>query len=175
MSQSERQGPVPFTVLCMDMRRIVAVLVEEAEQQIQDQMWTLTPSERALAREAETGLRDAVGPSHVQGSLPQIKRLEHLRETLAALAITLARTHGRLAWFLSGALNALEPVLRWRALSVDGGATFGTVLPSAEEYTEAEEAVRLLQDALSRIAAETVELGRELGCGEGRAEGLGHS
>ncbi|MFE7935409.1 hypothetical protein ACFU6S_43125 [Streptomyces sp. NPDC057456] len=29
--------------------------------------------------------------------MPQIKRLEHLRETLAVLAISLARTHGHLA------------------------------------------------------------------------------
>ncbi|GAB1333220.1 hypothetical protein [Streptomyces sennicomposti] len=143
----------------MDMRRIVAVLVEEAEQQIQDRVWSLTLSERALARETEAGLRDAVGPPNVQEALPQIKRLEHLRETLAVLAISLARTHGRLAWFLSGALNALEPVLRWRALPADHGATFGTVLPSPEEYTEAEDAVRRLQEALAQITAEVVDLG----------------
>jgi hypothetical protein len=84
--------------------------------------------------------------------LPQIKRLEHLRETLAVLAISLARTHGRLAWFLSGTLNALEPVLRWRALPADRGGTFGTVSPNPEEYTEAEE-VRRLQDAqISRVS-----------------------
>ncbi len=54
--------------------------------------------------------------------------------------------------FLSGALNALEPVLRWRALPAERGGTFGTVSPSPEEYTEAEEAVRRLQDALARIS-----------------------
>ncbi|RZU21780.1 hypothetical protein [Streptomyces sp. BK239] len=89
----------------MDMRRIVAVLIEEAEQQIQDQVWKLEPSDRALALDTEAGLRDVVGPPNVQEDLPQIKRLEHLRETLAVLAISLARTHGRLAWFLSGALT----------------------------------------------------------------------
>jgi hypothetical protein len=143
----------------MDMRRIVAVLVEDAEQQIQDQVWKLAPSDRALALEAEAGLRDVVGPPDVQEALPQIKRLEHLRETLAVLAIALARTHGRLAWFLSGALNALEPVLRWRALPSDRGGTFGTVLPSPEDYTEAEDAVRRLQDALAQITAEPLDLG----------------
>ncbi|MFF9063206.1 hypothetical protein ACIRPQ_21270 [Streptomyces sp. NPDC101213] len=143
----------------MDMRRIVAVLVEEAEQQIQDQVWKLAPSDRALALETEAGLRKVVGPPDVQETLPQIKRLEHLRETLAVLAISLARTHGRLAWFLSGALHALEPVLRWRSLPADRGGAFGTVLPSPEEYTEAEETVRRLQDALERIAAEPVDLG----------------
>jgi hypothetical protein len=144
----------------MDMRRIIAVLTEEAERQVQDQVWKMAPGERALAHEAEAGLRDAVGPPEVQEALPDIERLEHLRETLAVLAISLARTHGRLAWFLSGALNALEPVLRWRALPADGGGTFGTVLPSPEEYTEAEDAVRRLQEALARIAAEEIDLGR---------------
>ncbi|MEU6546483.1 hypothetical protein [Streptomyces sp. NPDC046859] len=143
----------------MDMRRIVAVLAEEAEQQIHGQVWRLDPSDRALALDTEAGLRDAVGPPNVQEDLPQIKRLEHLRETLAVLAISLARTHGRLAWFLSGALNALEPVLRWRAMPADHGGSFGTLLPRPEEYTEAEDAVRRLQDALAVIVAETVDLG----------------
>ncbi|MDX2591406.1 hypothetical protein PV343_03755 [Streptomyces sp. WI03-4A] len=91
--------------------------------------------------------------------MPQIKRLEHLRETLAVLAIALARTHGRLAWFISGALNALEPVLRWRVLPSEHGGTFGTVLPSPEEYAEAEDAVRQLQEALAQITAESVDPG----------------
>lgn len=137
----------------MDMRRIVAVLAEEAEQQIQDQVWELAPSDRALAHETEAGLRKVVGPPDLQEALPQIDRLEHLRETLAVLAISLARTHGRLAWFLSGAINALEPVLRWRALPADRGGTFGTVLANPEDYAKAEEAVRRLQDGLAQIAA----------------------
>ncbi|WP_228988904.1 hypothetical protein [Streptomyces sp. DH8] len=138
----------------MDTRRIVALLVEEAEQLIQDQVWKLEPGDRALALEAATGLRDAIRPADAQEALPQVDRLAHLRETLAVLAIALARTHGRMAWFLSGALHALEPVLRWRALSADGGGTFGTVLPTPEEYVEAEDAVRRLQDALAKIATE---------------------
>ncbi|MCW2904536.1 MAG: hypothetical protein JWO67_6801 [Streptosporangiaceae bacterium] len=32
-----------------------------------------------------------------------------------------------------------------------GGGTFGTVLPSPEEYTEAEDAVRRLQEVLALI------------------------
>jgi hypothetical protein len=139
----------------MDMRRIVAVLAEEAEQQIRDRTWELTAGDRALALKAESDMRDVVGPPGIQEALPRIDRLEHLRETLAVLAISLARTHGRMAWFLSGAINALEPVLRWRALSADRGGTFGTVLASPEEYTEAEDAVRRLQDVLARIAAES--------------------
>ncbi|MER6186467.1 hypothetical protein [Streptomyces sp. NPDC001652] len=135
----------------MDMRRTVAVLAEEAGRQLKDHVWEVSPRDRALALDTEAGLRDAVRPPDAQEALPQIERLEHLRETLAVMAISLARTHGRLAWFLSGALNALEPVLRWRALPADHGGTFGTVLPSPEEYTEAEDAVRRLQDALAQI------------------------
>ncbi|MFJ8657160.1 hypothetical protein ACIRNU_32990 [Streptomyces rochei] len=139
------------------MRRIIAVLAEEAEQLIRDQVWKLTPKDHALARKTATGLREAVGPPDIQEALPPIDRLEHLRETLAVLAISLARTHGRLAWFLSGALNALEPVLRWRALPSDLGGTFGTVLPSPEEYTEAEDAIRRLHDALADITTTLVD------------------
>lgn len=135
----------------MDMRRVVAVLAEEAEQQIHDQVWVLKPHDHALALEAQTGLRKAVGVPKVQEALPQIDRLEHLRESLAVLALCLARTHGRLAWFFSGAIEALEPVLRWRALSADRGGTFGTVPASPEEYVEAEGAVRRLQDVLALI------------------------
>ncbi|MER6036095.1 hypothetical protein ABT133_19620 [Streptomyces sp. NPDC001835] len=137
----------------MDMRRVVAVLAEEAMQQLQDRLWKLAASDRALASQTEARLRNVVGPANSQEALPQIDRLEHLREALAVLAISLARTHGRMAWFLSGALNALEPVLRWRALPAEGGGTFGTVLAGPEEYTEAEEAVRQLQDTLARITA----------------------
>ncbi|OEJ30111.1 hypothetical protein [Streptomyces subrutilus] len=117
----------------MDMRRIVAVLAEEADQQIRDGVCDLAPDDRALAREAEAGLRDAVGPPDTQETLPPIDRLELLRETLAVLAMALARTHGRLAWFLSGAIHALEPVLRWRALPAGQGGTFGTVLPTPDD------------------------------------------
>ncbi|MEU5664428.1 hypothetical protein [Streptomyces longwoodensis] len=141
------------------MRTIVAALTEEAGPQMEDHVWNLEPSDRALAGETEAGLRDIVGPPDVQEYLPQIKRLEHLREVLAVLAISLARTHGRLACFLSSALDALEPVLRWRALPADRGGSFGTVLPSPEEYAEAEDAVRLLQDALAAITADMVDLG----------------
>lgn len=139
------------------MRRIIAVLAEEAEQQINDQVWELTPSERELARRAETGLREAVGVPDAQEALSPIDRLERLRETLAVLAVSLARTHGPLAWFLSGAIDALEPVLRWRALPAERGGSFGTVLPSPEKYTEAEDAVRQLQDALAQITAKAVD------------------
>lgn len=112
------------------------VLAEEAERQIRDQVWVLATGERVLVRDTVAGLRKVVGPSGVQGALPQIERLERLREVLAVLAISLARTHGRLAWFLSGAISALEPVLRWRALAAGSGGSFGTVLAGGEEYAE---------------------------------------
>jgi hypothetical protein len=136
----------------MDMRGAVAALAEEAEQLIRDQVWEVAPGDRTLASHTQAGLREVVGQADVQRALPKIKRLEHLRESLAVLAISLARTHGRLAWFLSGALSTLEPVLHWRALPADREGAFGTILPSSEQYTEAEDAVRLLQDALAQIS-----------------------
>ncbi|WP_179200264.1 hypothetical protein [Streptomyces sp. NRRL B-24085] len=99
------------------------MLAEEADQQIHDQVWRLDPSDRQLALETEARLRDVIGTQDVQEALPQqIKRLEHLRETLVVLAIYLARTHGRLAWFLSGALELMGGIgvgLRDGAESVD--------------------------------------------------------
>ncbi|WP_243437664.1 hypothetical protein [Streptomyces sp. FH025] len=137
----------------MDMQTAVARLAEEAEQQIRDHLWELTPGDRGLAVQVETGLREAVGPPDVQEVLPAKDRLEHLREVLAVLAIALARTHGRLAWFLSSALTVLEPVLRWRALPAEDDHAFGTVPPAPGQYTEAEDAVRRLQTTLARITA----------------------
>ncbi|UXY36635.1 hypothetical protein [Streptomyces albidocamelliae] len=114
---------------------------------------------RAVLGSAEAHASSPFFWNDQQEDSSQIKRLEHLRETLAVLAISLARTHGRLAWFVSGALNALDPVLRWRAMPADRGGSFGTVLPSPEEYKEAEDAVRRLPDALAVITAEPVDLG----------------
>ncbi|MFB7125425.1 MULTISPECIES: hypothetical protein [Kitasatospora] len=136
----------------MDMRTAIARLTEEAEQQIHERVWEPSAGERDLAIRVEGGLREAIGPANVQEVLPEQNRLEHLREVLAVIAIALAGTHGRLAWFLSGAITALEPVLRWRALPADDHA-FGTVPPAPEQYTEAEDAVRRLQAALARITA----------------------
>ncbi|MGW2376330.1 MULTISPECIES: hypothetical protein [Kitasatospora] len=133
------------------MQTTVASLAEEAERQIRDGVWELTPSDRSLALQAEAGLREAVGSPDTQELRSEKDRLERLREVLAVLAIALARTHGRLAWFLSGAITALEPVLHWRALDADHGSTFGTVPASPEQYTDAETAVRHLQDTLTRI------------------------
>ncbi|MFB7908344.1 hypothetical protein ACFC1T_18095 [Kitasatospora sp. NPDC056076] len=90
----------------------MAELVEEAGQQDREKVWELSAGDLALACEVETGLRAAVGPPEIQAALPQIDRLERLRESLAVLAIAIARTHGRLVWFLSGVARALEPVLR---------------------------------------------------------------
>ncbi|MFB6808290.1 hypothetical protein [Streptomyces sp. NPDC056387] len=84
-------------------------------------------------------------------ALPAVERLAHLREALAVLAVALAGVHGRLAWFLGAATTALTPVLHWRALPNDHGATFGAVLPTPEQYTDAEEAIRRLHETLTHI------------------------
>ncbi|RSS85678.1 hypothetical protein EF919_37830, partial [Streptomyces sp. WAC02707] len=57
-----------------------------------------------------------------------------------------------LAWFLGAAATALAPVLHWRALPAENGPTFGAVPPSPEQYVEAEDAVRRLQNALTSIS-----------------------
>ncbi|GLW71003.1 hypothetical protein Kpho02_33020 [Kitasatospora phosalacinea] len=80
------------------------------------------------------GLRAAVRPPEIQEALLQTARLEQLRESLAVVAATVARTHGRLAWFLAGAVGALQPVLRWRVPPADGGRSFATVVARPAEH-----------------------------------------
>ncbi|MFF9477169.1 hypothetical protein ACF1E9_31730 [Streptomyces roseolus] len=137
----------------MDMRTLVDELVGEAERLIRDQVWVLNPTDRTVAAKAATALDAAVGPSQIQETLPPMERLEHLREALAAVAIALARVHGHTAWFLGAAATALTPVLHWRALESEDRSAFGTVTPTLQQYTEAEEAVRRLQKTLAGIAS----------------------
>ncbi|MFF4368256.1 hypothetical protein [Streptomyces sp. NPDC001594] len=136
----------------MDMRTSIEQLIVEAEQQIHDQVWAPTSADRALAAKAAADLQTAIGTPHAQEALCEVDRLERLRGGLAVLAISLARVHGRLAWFLGAAVTALTPVLHWRALSPEGGPAFGTVHAEARQYADAEDAIRLLQDTLSRIS-----------------------
>ncbi|MHC6624593.1 hypothetical protein ACYTFC_00540 [Streptomyces globosus] len=137
----------------MDVQSAVAGLVSEAEQQVEDAVWDLTPADRALARGAAAGLEEAVGVPPAADPPPDIERLAHLREALAALAIALARTHGRLAWFLAACIEALTPVLHWRTLPPGDGPDFDTVQPAREQLADAEDAVRRLAAVLARIGA----------------------
>ncbi|MEU3723653.1 hypothetical protein [Streptomyces sp. NPDC031705] len=133
------------------MGKIIEDLAEEAERQIRDQAWELSPTDRTVAAKAAADLHAAVGTPQSRQGLPEVDRLEHLREALAAVAIALAHVHGRLAWFLGAAATALTPVLHWRALPAGGGPTFGAVQPTLQEYTEAEDAIRRLQRTLASI------------------------
>ncbi|MEU7067212.1 hypothetical protein [Streptomyces sp. NPDC046161] len=135
----------------MGMGEIIEELTEEAERQIRDQAWDLSPADRSVAAKAAADLDAAVGIPQSQQALTEIGRLEHLREALAVLAIALAHVHGRLAWFLGAAATALTPVLHWRALPAGDGPTFGAVQPTLQEYTEAEDAIRRLQRTLASI------------------------
>lgn len=137
----------------MGVQAAVGALIEEVEQQLHEQVWDLTPGDRDLAFATATGLHEAVGPVGVQEVLSDLERLAHLREVLAALAITLARTHGRLAWFLAACIEALSPVLHWRALPSGGGRNFDTTHPTPGQFAEAEGAVRQLAAVLLRVAA----------------------
>ncbi|MFE9138871.1 hypothetical protein [Streptomyces sp. NPDC007355] len=145
----------------MDIRRAVEELVEEAEQQIHDYMWVLTPADRTVAAKAAASLHAIVDTAHSQQTLSEVVRLEHLREALAVLAIALAHVHGRLAWFLGAAATALTPVLQWRTLPADHLA-LGAAPPPLQQYTQAEDAVRRLHDTLASIATTGhIRLGRE--------------
>ncbi|MFJ8628436.1 hypothetical protein ACIRD3_37135 [Kitasatospora sp. NPDC093550] len=124
----------------------------EAELQLTDGTWQLTATDSALAQETAQTLAAAVGPAEEHEALPRIERLAALREALAALALAVARTHGPLAWFLADASSRLAPVLHWRALDAPGGRSFGTVLPAEDELADAEAAIRLLTDALTRTS-----------------------
>ncbi|OKJ48662.1 hypothetical protein AMK27_38310 [Streptomyces sp. CB02009] len=128
----------------------VAELAAEAERQTATGRWDLSTASTALARATATQLAGFVGPLDIQEALPGIERLERLREALAVVAIGTARTHGQLAWFLARANIALTPVLRWRALTADREHAFGTVVPTPQEFTDAENAVRHLQSVLAR-------------------------
>ncbi|MEU2119550.1 hypothetical protein ABZ567_28815 [Streptomyces sp. NPDC016459] len=136
----------------MDIRGAIEELAEEAEGQIRDHTWVLTPADRSVAAKAASDLDAIVGTLDSQEALSEVERLAHLREALAAVAIALAHVHGRLAWFLGAAATALTPVLHWRALPAEHGPTFGAVPPTLEQYTEAEDAVRRLHSTLANIA-----------------------
>ena len=135
-----------------DMRTDIEELVEEAERLLRDRTWVPTPADRTVASKAAADLRAVVGTAQFQQALPSVDRLERLREALAAVAIGLAHVHGRLAWFLGAAATALTPVLHWRAMPAQDGRTFGAVPPTPQQYSDAEDAFRLLQSSLATIA-----------------------
>ncbi|MGW2539700.1 hypothetical protein ACWC5I_02195 [Kitasatospora sp. NPDC001574] len=103
----------------MTMSPTIADLTQEAESQIAEGVWEVDRHDRALARGAADGLARAIKDPVGAAALPVAERLEALREALAVLAITLSRTHGRLAWFLAAASTALSPVLHWRSLPAE--------------------------------------------------------
>ncbi|GAA2815613.1 hypothetical protein ACFQ0M_00115 [Kitasatospora aburaviensis] len=136
----------------MGMRKAVDQVVHEAELQLTDGTWELIVTDSNLARQTAAALDAAVGPIDAHQALPRIERLAALREALAALAVTVARTHGHLAWFLADASSHLAPVLHWRALDTRSDRTFGAALPTSGELADAEEAIRLLAAMLTRIS-----------------------
>lgn len=123
--------------------------IAEARDLLERGLWEPTESDLELARQTATALQAAIGPSGVQEALQRIERLAGLREALAALAMTVARTHGHLAWFLAQCSSALTPVLHWRALDAADPHAFGTHLPTVDELSDAEEAVRALAAVLT--------------------------
>ncbi|MFJ3202909.1 STAS domain-containing protein [Streptomyces sp. NPDC086989] len=130
-----------------------SALAAQVELQAGSGQWELSRDEIALAHSTSAHLAEAVGPATLQEVLPGIERLERLREALAALAIGIAHTHGQLAWFLARTATVLAPVLQWRALTAEGEKALGTVVPSAAEFTDAEDAVRLVHTLLARTTS----------------------
>ncbi|GAA4982671.1 hypothetical protein [Kitasatospora paranensis] len=136
----------------MSMFTAVEKTAQEAERQLARGEWQPIPGDVDLARQTAAALEQAVGPAEKRDAMLRIERLESLREALAAMALTVARTHGQLAWFLAQCTSDLTPVLHWRALPAPQGQAFGTVLPTPDDMTDAEHAVRRLNGMLARIA-----------------------
>ncbi|WP_033223034.1 hypothetical protein [Kitasatospora phosalacinea] len=139
----------------MIMSAAVEQAVLEAQRQLVQGEWDPAPADLVLVRETAVALAAAVGPVDVQAKLARIDRLAGLREALAAIALTVARTHGRLAWFLAQCSSELAPVLHWRALEAPEGGSFGATLPDEDELADAEEAIRSLTAMLTRTAPDT--------------------
>ncbi|MFD7127773.1 MULTISPECIES: hypothetical protein [Streptomyces] len=136
----------------MGMRQDIEELAKEAEWQIREHKWVPTADDHTVAARVAADLRAVVGTPRSQQELFAVTRLGHLREAFAAVAIALASVHGPMAWFLGAAATALTPILHWRALPALHGHTFGAISPPLQQYTEAEEAIRRLQDTLARLA-----------------------
>ncbi|MGW1173788.1 hypothetical protein ACWD4P_08690 [Kitasatospora sp. NPDC002543] len=149
MTAQQTPPPVPRST-GTGMWEQATLLAAEAERQVHSGLWEFTPQDAALARKTADDLAGAIGPADEQERMPVIERLEHLREALAVIALGIARTHGRLAWFLGRAGVVLSPVLQWRALPAGRSQSFGAVVPSPAELTDAERAVRRLHSALLR-------------------------
>ncbi|MFH9355386.1 hypothetical protein [Kitasatospora sp. NPDC017646] len=136
----------------MIMSTAVEQAVHEAEYLLTKGTWDLAANESALARDTATALDNAVGPADSHQALPRIERLAALREAIATLAMTIARTHGHLAWFLAQCASHLDPILHWRALDAPDGRSFGATIPTIDELADAEAAVRLLAAMLHRTS-----------------------
>ncbi|MGW2788174.1 STAS domain-containing protein [Streptomyces populi] len=126
-----------------------AALAAHVAEQMRDGLWELAVEESALARTTADRLAEVIGPAAVQEEQTGIERLERLRAAIAEIAISLAHTHGRLAWFLAQAATAFTPVLDWRALVADERQSFGTRVPEPGELTDAENVVRRLHPVLA--------------------------
>ncbi len=160
MSLHDTYRPLPAEAgMCAQIVHLTA----EADRLVSHGLWDPAEEDAALARKTASGLAETVRGADEQEGLPVIERLAHLREALAVLAIALARIHGPLAWFLAQAGTALSPVLHWRALPADRQWSFGTVVPTARDLGDAEQAVRHLHAALTRTAAGTAATGPDAG------------
>ncbi|MFF2192981.1 hypothetical protein [Streptomyces sp. NPDC058157] len=67
----------------MKPRRMIEILAQGAEQEIHDQSWVATPTDRLVAAQAAADLEAVLRTPHAQQAqqaLPAIERLERLRK-----------------------------------------------------------------------------------------------
>lgn len=126
----------------MTMQEATDAAIAQAENWRETGVWNVTDADTATAAELLTSLPWPTGsPAASLGD-----RLDHLRETLAALAVATATSRTPMGWFLGRCATALAPVLRWQP---DGTAAHATITPAPDEITEAESSFARIHDFLA--------------------------
>ncbi|ROO86708.1 hypothetical protein EDD29_4286 [Actinocorallia herbida] len=134
----------------MGMDGAVEGVIDEALRDLAAGHWRMSRTERARAEELRVTLGSFGRPSAEVAGVRE--RLEDLREGLAAAAICVASCHGPLAWCLSQVILALNPILSWRSLPEVAGHDYGTVIPTPDQLTDAEQAMARLHHFLTDSA-----------------------
>jgi hypothetical protein len=128
----------------MTMQVATDTAIAQAENWRESGVWNVTDTDTATAGELLTSLPWPTGPA--AGSLGD--RLDHLRGSLAALAVATATSRTPMGWFLGQCAAALAPILRWQP---DGTAAHATITPAPDEITEAENAFARIHDFLATL------------------------
>ncbi len=130
----------------MTMQTATGAAIAQARTWRQTGVWTVTDADSAMAAELLTSLPWPAGPTAEAADAPLGERLDHLRESLAALAVATATSRTPMGWFLGQCAAALAPVLQWQP---DGTAEHATITPAPGEITDAETAFAHIHDFLA--------------------------